>query len=69
MSLKKAINAKCKECLYDPQSGGGTWREQIEKCTSQGCPLYPYRPTPRKAKSGEKRAQPEALRRHREARA
>ncbi len=69
MSLKKAVNEKCKECIYDPQSGQGTWREQVEKCTSLMCPLYPYRPTSRKAKPGEKGAQPEGLRRYREAQA
>jgi hypothetical protein len=46
MSLRKAINDKCKECLYDPLSGGGTWRQQIAACTSPGCPLYPVRPLP-----------------------
>ena len=43
-SLRAAINAKCKECIYDPGSGGGTWRQQVEACTSPKCPLYPVRP-------------------------
>lgn len=42
-SLRQAINAKCKECIYDP-IGRGTWRQQVEACTSYACPLYPIRP-------------------------
>jgi hypothetical protein len=31
LTLRQAINAKCKECIYDPYPGGcGTWREQVE---------------------------------------
>ena len=45
MSLRKAINDKCKECIYDESPGsGGTWRQQVEACTSYSCPLYPVRP-------------------------
>jgi hypothetical protein len=44
MSLRRAINEKCRECIYDPLSGGGTWRQQVEACTSRNCPLYPVRP-------------------------
>lgn len=39
------INAKCIECVYDPYSTNGTWRQQVELCTSSQCPLYPIRPT------------------------
>lgn len=46
VSLRAAINAKCKDCLYDPECGGGTWREQIAKCSSVNCPLWPVRPFP-----------------------
>lgn len=49
MSLRKAINAKCKECIFDPFSGAGKWREQVEACTSTKCPLFNVRP-----KSGQK---------------
>lgn len=45
MSLRAAINAKCKECIYDPIAGKGTWRQQVEACTAPACPLYPVRPT------------------------
>jgi len=40
-----AVNAKCCECIYDPEvMGCGSWRKQVEDCTSYTCPLYPYRP-------------------------
>lgn len=43
-SLKKAVEAKCKDCIYDP-AVGGTWREQVELCTSEkSCALWPVRP-------------------------
>lgn len=43
-SLRKAIDAKCKDCIYDPYSGEGHWRQQVEACTSGNCPLYDVRP-------------------------
>lgn len=43
MSLRKAVNDKCKECIYDPRSPG-TWLKQVEDCTSRLCPLYSVRP-------------------------
>ena len=42
-SLRKAINDKCRECIYDPYAKGA-WREQVEACTSPVCPLFPVRP-------------------------
>jgi len=50
-SPRKRIAAMCCECIYDPESmGAGTWRQQVQDCTSTQCPLYPERPalTPRK---------------------
>lgn len=44
MSLRKAINAKCKECIYDPYSGDGNWRQQVTGCTAISCPLFAVRP-------------------------
>lgn len=44
MSLRAAVNAMCKSCIYDPIGGGGTWRQQVEACTASRCPLYPVRP-------------------------
>jgi hypothetical protein len=44
MSRTKAINEKCKDCIYD-KLAPGTWREQVENCTSEkSCALWPYRP-------------------------
>lgn len=43
-SLRKAIDDKCRECIYDPIAGRGTWRQQVEACTARKCPLYPVRP-------------------------
>ena len=43
-SLRKSINDKCRECIYDPKSGTGNWRQQVDACTSYSCPLYPVRP-------------------------
>ena len=47
MSLRKAINDKCKDCCYDPKSGLGTWRKQVEDCPCTLCPLYIVRPISR----------------------
>ena len=43
MSLRKAINEKCKDCIYD-KLGEGNWRQQVTACTCTTCPLYPVRP-------------------------
>ena len=45
-SLRAAIDAKCKECIYDPYGGAGTWRQQVAACTSPSCPLFALRPMP-----------------------
>ena len=44
ISLRQCINAKCKSCIYDPLSGLGHWRQQVELCTITSCPLYAVRP-------------------------
>jgi hypothetical protein len=44
ISLRKAINDKCKDCTYDEYSGLGNWRQQITLCTVKKCPLWPVRP-------------------------
>jgi hypothetical protein len=44
MSLRAAINAKCKDCIYDPLSGLGNWRQQVTLCQIKSCPLWPVRP-------------------------
>ena len=43
--FKAKIHAFCCHCIYDPYQEG-TWRKQVEKCTSLDCPLYSVRPTP-----------------------
>ena len=47
MSLRKAINEKCFDCIYDDKSGLGTKRQQVALCTSVDCPLFNVRPNPR----------------------
>jgi len=42
-SMREAINAKCKWCIYDDKAEG-TWRKQVELCTCTDCPLHTYRP-------------------------
>jgi len=51
-SMRNAINAKCKDCLYDPVDGGN-WRQQAEACTSPECPLFELRPRARGRDSRE----------------
>ena len=41
------VNAMCIDCTYDPKSGEGTWRQQVEKCAIESCPLYSIRPKSR----------------------
>ena len=41
--MRKAIDAKCKDCIYDPLSGLGTWKQQVQGCTSKECGLWPVR--------------------------
>jgi hypothetical protein len=43
MSRAAAINAKCKDCIYDP-CAPGNWRQQVTACTIKSCSLWPYRP-------------------------
>lgn len=59
MSLRKAIDMKCKDCIYDPKSGMGTWRQQVEGCTVVKCPLWPVRPKS-KSKNEDPRTEPGA---------
>lgn len=43
MSLRNAINAMCRHCIYD-QKSPGNWRQQVEACTAPLCPLFEVRP-------------------------
>lgn len=45
-SLRSAINAKCRECIYCPLTGTGSWRQQVAACTSINCALFDVRPKP-----------------------
>lgn len=44
-SRSDCIERKCKECIYD-SSEKGTWRQQVQHCTSYDCPLFGVRPLP-----------------------
>ena len=61
MSLRKAIDAKCTDCIYDPLCGGGTWREQIAQCSCVKCPLWPVRPAPSSGPFAGPPRSPEAI--------
>ena len=54
LSLRAAINAMCRGCLYDLGSGNGGWREQVRGCSSSNCPLHPVRPMPVTARKSGK---------------
>ena len=43
MSLRKCINKKCLDCIYDT-SAPGTWRQQVTLCGVKSCALYDVRP-------------------------
>ena len=42
-TLKQAVKANCKDCIYDP-GAGGNFLEQIEACTITSCHLHEHRP-------------------------
>ncbi len=46
VSLRHAINQRCRDCIVDPLSRGG-WREQVTACNNTGCALHAVRPVPR----------------------
>ena len=46
MTRQQAIEAKCKDCTYDPLDSG-TWRQQVERCDITDCALWNYRPKSR----------------------
>ena len=47
MTRQKAIEEKCRECIYD-ELDQGTWRQQVKACDIESCALHPYRPMPYK---------------------
>ena len=46
MTRQQAINAKCKDCIFD-EYAEGTWRMQVEQCELTACSLHLYRPKSR----------------------
>jgi hypothetical protein len=50
--MRAAINAKCKDCIYDKLERG-TWRQQAGACTITSCSLYEFRPMPVQRKAAE----------------
>ncbi len=46
MSLRQAINDKCRDCIYDPMVSHN-WRKQVHLCEIDTCPLWPVRPRSR----------------------
>lgn len=49
VTRQKAIAAKCKDCIHDPEAPG-TWVQQVEACEIRACSLWQYRPKSRKKK-------------------
>jgi len=45
MSLRKAINQHCLNCVYD-KLAPGKWRQQVTLCSVKSCALYDVRPKP-----------------------
>ena len=43
MSLRKAINQHCLNCVHY-KTAAGTWRQQVTLCGVKSCPLYDVRP-------------------------
>lgn len=42
-SRKRAISAKCRDCIYD-ECSPGTWLQQVTACDSVDCALWVVRP-------------------------
>lgn len=42
-SLRKAIKAKCIDCIHDPLERG-SWLDHVDACNSEDCPLWAVRP-------------------------
>ncbi len=51
--FRARIDAKCCECIYDPISGNGSWRNQVDLCKSVTCPLYGVRTKSKKQSKDE----------------
>lgn len=53
VSLRKAVDAFCKSCIYD-KGAEGSWLRQVTECVSTSCPLFEARPTCKLDDKGEK---------------
>ena len=51
ISYRKLIDAKCKDCVYDPLDVGN-WRQQTGDCRVVSCPLHEVRPKSKPRKQG-----------------
>jgi hypothetical protein len=60
MSLRSAIDAKCRDCIHD-EAAPGTWREQVAQCSCPGCPLWALRPAPSGGPFADPPRDPEAV--------
>jgi hypothetical protein len=49
LTRQQAISAHCKDCIYDPYEPG-TWVQQVTRCPSHDCRIWPYRPRTRSKK-------------------
>ena len=52
LTRQQAIEAKCKDCIYDPLDDG-TWRQQVGRCEITDCALWVYRPRPYPKRSAD----------------
>jgi len=52
VSLRQAVNAKCKSCIYDPLAEG-TWRAQTGACPVTICAFVACAPDALEAASRE----------------
>ena len=43
IGLRAAINAKCRDCIFD-EKAPGNWKKQVSRCSVYKCPLWPVRP-------------------------
>ena len=48
ISLRKAINENCKNCIFD-RKAAGTWLQQVTLCSVTSCSIYPVRPVTKSA--------------------
>ena len=46
MTKQQAIDANCKDCIFDDQVEG-TWLQQVERCDLTHCPFWEHRPKSR----------------------